>query len=239
MITLIIALLTGGLLAGLVWIPVESWVLSAMLFVAGVIGVNFALGRHFMKKMTALMESVEKDLRSERMDVAIEKLKSGYSFSKWQFLVKKQIDSQIGSIYYIRKKFDEAIPYLKNSFSKNWGALAMLASHHYRGKEYAEAYKVMDSAISANKKEPFVYSLYAYFLSEQGQTDKAIEVLGAGLKKIPLSERLQSELDSVRNRKKIKMQNYGPQWMQLHLGKSQDGAKSYQMHLMNQRFKRR
>jgi tetratricopeptide (TPR) repeat protein len=239
MFTLIIAIFIGALLGGGIYYLVESWLLSSIVFILIVVGVNFLAGKYFMKKMTALMESVEKDLRSERMDLAVDKLKSGYAFAKWQFFVKKQLDSQIGSIYYIRKKFEDALPYLKNSFSKNWGALAMLASYYYRNKSYNEAYKVMDEAVAANKKEPFVYSLYAYFLSEQGQADRAIKTLAAGLKKIPLSERLQGELDNVKNRKKIKMQVYGPQWMQLHLGKSQDGAKSYQMHLMNQRIKRR
>ena len=239
MLTLAIAIGLGSLLGYLLYSLVGSILLSVFIFIAALLGINFLVGKHFMKKMTALMESVEKDLRSEKMDRAVEKLKSGYSYGKWQFFVKKQIDSQIGSIYYIRKKFDEALPYLENSFNRNWGAMAMLASHHFRTKNYEKTYKVMDETVAANKKEPFVYSLYAWFLSEQKNDDKAIAILTKGLKKLPLNERLQSEADSLKNRKKIKMQNYGAMWMQLHLGKSADGARPYQMHLANQRIKRR
>jgi tetratricopeptide (TPR) repeat protein len=197
------------------------------------------VGRYFLKKLTALMNSVEKDLRAERIEPALEKLRKGYKYAPWQLLVKKQIDSQIGSILYLRKRFDEALPYLEKSIARNWSAMCMLAAHHYRHKNYAAAYKVMEKTVLSNKKEAFVYSLYAYFLSEQGHTDKAIQVLTRGHKKLPLDERISGELDSLKNRKKVKIQNYGPLWIQLHLGKSQDGVKSYQALILNQKIKRR
>ncbi len=33
-------------------------------------------------------------------------------------MVKEQIDSQIGIIYYTNKQFEKAAPYLENAFSK-------------------------------------------------------------------------------------------------------------------------
>lgn len=239
MYTLLIAVIIGSALGYLLWILVGSILLSTIVAAVAVLGVNLLSGRYFTKKLTAIMEGVEKDLRSERFEPALEKLRGAYRYSKWQFLMKKQLDSQIGSILYVRKRFDEALPYLQNSFSKNWAARCMLAAYHYRTKNYEAAFKVMDETVAANKKEAFPYSLYAYFLTEQGKEDKAIQVLSNGVKKIPLDERLSSELDAVKNRKKVKIQNYGALWMQLHIGKAQDGARPYQALLMNQRARRR
>ncbi|MDR2884593.1 MAG: hypothetical protein LBV09_05750 [Deferribacteraceae bacterium] len=239
MLTLLIAAITGMIIGAGVWYLSGYILLGIAVFALVVVGINILVGRHFLGKLTALMGSIEKDLRSERLDAAMEKLKDGYKYSKWQFFVKQQIDSQIGSLLYLRKRFDEALPYLEKSFTRNWSAMCMLAAHYYRNKEYAQCYKTMDKAVSNNKKESFVYSLYAYFLSEQGQSDKAIQILTKGEEKLPLDERISGALDSLKNRKKIKIQNYGAVWMQLHLGKSQDGARPYQALAMNQKFKRR
>ena len=240
MYTLLIALVLAGISAAVLWTVTGSVILSVIFPVIVVVLVNVLFGRHFYKKMMALMEAVEKDIKADRIDIAIEKLKSGYAFSNWQFMSRKQIDSQIGSLLYARKRFDEAYPLLSNSIAKNWPAMCMLASYHYRNKDYEKAFKVMDKTVASNKKEGFVYSLYAFMLSEQGKVDKAIDVLNKGVKKLPLDEKLSGELDAVKNKKKIKMQAYGAFWMQMHLGaKTQDGVKQYQSFLMNQKVRRR
>ncbi len=239
MYTLLIDVLVALLLSYATWFFSGSILLAALVAVFVVVGINVLVGRFFLKRMTAVMNAVEKDLKAERIEAALDKLKIAYKFANWQFLAKKNIDSQIGSILYIRKRFDEALPYLKNSFIKNWSAMGMLASYYYRNKDYDKAFSTMEKTVASNKKEGFVYSLYAYFLTEQGQTDKAIALLTKGVAKLPLDERLAGELDSVRNRKKVKIQSYGPLWMQMHLGKAQDGARPYQALLANQRIKRR
>jgi predicted negative regulator of RcsB-dependent stress response len=189
--------------------------------------------------ITTLMEVVEKDIRSERVEAAIEKLKGAYKYQHWQLFLKKQLDSQIGSLLYAKKRFDEAYEYLQNTFAKNWPAMCMLASYHYRNKDYDKANAVMAKAVKSNKKEAFPYSLYAYMLVEQDQQAKAVEVLTKAESKLPLDERLRNELEAVRNNKKIKMQNYGAMWLQMHLGKVPEGGKQYQALLMNQKIKRR
>jgi hypothetical protein len=218
---------------------VGSALLSSVIGVLAIVGINFFAGRFIMKKISALMADVEKDLKAERYELAVDKLKKGYSFSKWQLFVKKQINANIGSIRYMQKKFDEALPYLKNSFIKSWMSMCMLAAYYYKKQNYVETYKVMEKVISANSKEPFPYSLYAWFLTERADIDKAIKVLTRGAAKLPLDEKLSSELIAVKNRKKLKIQNYGALWMQLHLGKLPDGVRPYQIFAANQRVKRR
>jgi tetratricopeptide (TPR) repeat protein len=171
--------------------------------------------------------------------MAVDKLIGGYRFSKWQIFVKKQLNANIGSIRYMQKKFEEALPYLKDSFIKSWMSMCMLAAYYYRKQNFKEAFKVMEKTISANSKEAFPYSLYAWFLTERGEVDRAIKILTRGTSKLPLDERLSTELEAIKNKKKLKIQNYGALWLQLHLGKSPDGIRQYQLFAANQRVKRR
>lgn len=214
------------------------WPLFVM--VVGILGLNFYIGKKIVKKLEGLFKSVEKDIQGNRVEKAVEKLKSGYSYAKWQFMVKEQIDSQIGILYYTARDFDQAEPYLENAFSKNWMAMSMLAAAKYKKGDMDRVKKVMDKGIKGAPKEPFMYALYAWFLMEKGEKDKAIEILSKGVDKNPIDERLSSNLDAVKNGKKLKMQNYGNYWLQMHLGgKNPQGGQQYQQFLLNQRMKRR
>jgi tetratricopeptide (TPR) repeat protein len=210
------------------------------LFTVGVIGINFFIGKKFMKKLTDLFASVEKDIKANRVDKAVEKLKTGYDYAKWQFMVREQIDSQIGIIYYTNKQFDQADEHLDKAFSKNWMAMCMRAASAYKKGDMENVKKVMDKAVKGSKKEGFVYVLYSWFLIESGDKDAALQILTKGVEKNPLDEKLSSSLDAVKNGKKLKMQNYGNYWLQMHLGgKAPQGGQQYQQFLMNQRMKRK
>jgi tetratricopeptide (TPR) repeat protein len=239
LLTLLIAFVSAFLIGFLLWELVGSILLSVIIGVLVVVGINFLTGKLIMKKMSALMQDVEKDLKSERYELAVEKLLGGYRFSKWQLFVKKQLNANIGSIRYMQKKFDESLPYLKDSFIKSWPSMCMLASHYYRKQNYKEAYKIMEKTVSANSKEAFPYSLYAWFLTEKGEVDKAIKILSRAASKLPLDEKISSELEAMKNKKKLKIQNYGALWLQMHLGKMPDGVRPYQAFAVNQRVKRR
>ena len=76
-------------------------------------------------------------------------------------------------------------------------------------------------------------------LSGNGDDSKAIEVLNKGFKKCPLDEKLEANLEALKNGKKIKMERYGNVWLQLQLTKVPEGAKPYQQFIANQRIKRR
>jgi len=210
------------------------------LFLVSVLGINFLVGKKFMPKLTDHFKLVEKDLTAGRSDKAIERLKEAYPFGKWQFFVKEQIDAQIGIILYTAQKFDEAEAYLKNGFSRNWMSMAMLAALRFKAGEFDKCYTIMDKAIKGSPKQGFLYSLYAFFLLENGNVDKAVVILSKGADKNPLDDKLQSAMEAVKNGKKLKMQNYGNLWLQMHLGaKLPQGAKPYQQFLANQRMGKR
>ena len=145
MYTLLLGLLVGIVTGYLGFLIYPSYVLASLTFVAGVLVFNFFMGRYFMKKITEVFNSTEKDIKAGKADIAIEKMKTGYKYSKWQFLVREQIDSQIGIILYANKRFDEALPYLKKSLKSNWMAMSMLAAYYYKQKDYANMKAVMEN----------------------------------------------------------------------------------------------
>ncbi len=239
MFTLLLALCVGALFGFIGYQIYPSYVLAALMFAAALIVFNVIMSRRFMKKLTDIFNSCEKDLKSGRTDAAIEKMKKGYAFSKWQFMVKQQIDSQIGIILYANKRFEEALPYLKNTMKRNWMGMSMLAAYYFRQKDYAKVKKIMADAAKASPKDSFTQVLNAYFLSETGDQDAAIAALVKANKKMPTDERVENALEALKNNKKIKMQSYGALWMQLHIMKSPDGVKQYQTLIGRQKMRRR
>lgn len=245
MFTLIIAILLGVAGGFLSWGIYPGWsnsidpLLFALTVVAVVIAFNFFMGRHFMKKLTDIFNLAEKDIKAGKYDQAIEKMKRGYKYNNWQFLVKNQIDGQIGAILYANKKFEESLPYLKNAIAKNWMAQSMLAAYYFKQKDYDSMKKVLIKATASNKKDSFIQVLNGYLLAEIGEVDNAIAALTKAQKKLKDDERLQAAVDALRNKRKIKMQAYGAIWMQLHLSKMPDGVKQYQTLITRQKIKRR
>lgn len=239
MYTIIISALSGALFGLILFYLSQSYVLALIAGLIIVIVINFFTGKYFLKKLTELFKLVEKDIKSDRAEKAIERLMEGYKYAKWQFFIKEQINAQIGMILYAKKRFDEALPYLKSAFQKNWMAMAMLATIYYKDKQYDLMKSTLEKAIKNSPKEGFLYTLYAYYLQSINENQKALEILTRGNKKVPLDEKLEAALDAVRNNKKIKIQNYGQLWMQLNIEKLPQGVKPYHIHLMNQRIRRR
>ncbi|MEF3255662.1 MAG: hypothetical protein K6348_08940 [Deferribacterales bacterium] len=239
MYTIIISALSGSLFGLILFYLSQSYILALLGGMVVVIAINFFMGKHFLNKLTELFRLVEKDIRSDKADKAIERLNEGFKYAKWQFFVKEQINSQIGIILYSKKRFDEALPYLKAGFHKNWLSMAMLGTLYFKNKQYDLMKQTFDKAIKSSPKEGFLYTLYAYYLQSINENQKALEVLTLGNKKVPLDDKLESALEAVKNNKKIKMQNYGNLWLQLNVEKLPQGAKPYHMHLMNQKIRRR
>jgi tetratricopeptide (TPR) repeat protein len=239
MLTILITVLVSTLASIGIYFISYSYFLSLLVGIILLLGLNYFIGRKFLNKLTELFKSVEKDMKASRYDKAISRLKDGYKYSKWQLFVKEQINSQIGIIYYMKKDFKTAKEYLEKGFSKNWLGMCMLATMYFKEKKYDKVEKIMEKAVKAAKKEGFVYSVYAYFLTEMGRKDKAIQILQKGSNKAPLDEKLESNLENLKNGKKMKMQNYGAMWMQLNIDKMPQGVKPYQMLLNRQKIKRR
>lgn len=239
MLTILISFALSALISVGVYFLSYNYFLSVLVGILLLLGLNFLVGKRFLNKLTALFKTVEKDMKANRYEKAISRLKDGYKYSKWQIYVKEQINSQIGIIYYMKKDFKTAKEYLEKGFSKNWLGMCMLAALYFKEKKYEKVEKIMEKAIRGAKKEGFVYSVYAYFLTEMGRKDQAIQILQKGNNKAPMDEKLESNLDNLKNGKKMKMQNYGAMWMQLNIDKMPQGVKPYQMLLNRQKIKRK
>ncbi|MDY6820787.1 MAG: hypothetical protein SVN78_04100 [Deferribacterota bacterium] len=239
MLTLIISLSLSALIYLGTYYFTFNHIVSSILAVITLFLVNFLIGRKVFKKLNGLFTSIQKDMNLGHYEKAIKKLNDGLRLSKWQFMIKKQINSQLGIIYYLKKDKKKAKDYLLKGTLKNYIAASMLATLYYKEKKYDKCKEVMEKAIKASKKEGFLYSLYAYFLYRMNEKGKAIEILNKGVKKAPLDEKLNSNLDALKNGKKIKMQNYGQIWLQLNIDKVPEGIRPYHMILANKRFKPR
>lgn len=216
LISLTIGLVTGTLAA---LSPLGIWggvfvflILSAVSF--------FLCTRFFMKKLSALMEVVQKDLQANRPEKAIKVLESALVYARWQIYLKGQIRSQIGMIHFLRRDFVTAFEFLKEGFIRNWPAMGMLAVTYMKKNKSSLMVETFEKAVAANKKEPMLWNLYAYCLEETGQHSKAIEIMEKGLKKAGANEILNANLTLLRDKKKMKMMEWGELWYQFHLEKT-------------------
>ncbi len=172
-----------------------------------------------MKKVSTLMEVAQRDIQANRPEKAVKTLESGFKYANWQFYVKGQINAQIGMILFLKRDFSGAFEYLQKGFVRHWVAMGMLGVCYMKRNKAGKMIETFDKATAANRKEPLLWNLYAYCLEKIGERDKAIGVLEKGLKKASGDERLQANLEALRQGKKMKMQPYGDLWYQFHLEK--------------------
>jgi tetratricopeptide (TPR) repeat protein len=180
-------------------------------------GTFFLIARIIMKKVTEVMNVATRDLQGQRVEKAIREMQGALKYGKWQFTVSGQINSQIGMVYFMRKEFNTAFPYLEKGFIKNWVAMGMLAVSYMKRNRNDKMKETFEKALQVSSKEPLLWNLYAYCLVETGDTSKALEILAKGLTKIPGEERIQSNIEALRDGKKMKMKSFGDMWLQFHL----------------------
>ena len=183
------------------------------------VGCFYLVSRIIMKKVMAIMEAATKDLQANppRLEKGIKTLQSAMKYGPWQIYVTGQLNAQIGMIYYMKRDFANAFPYLEKAFFKNWVAMGMLGVSYMKRQKKEKMKETFEKAVQASPKEGLLWNLYAYCLAEGGDTEKAQEVLNRGLKKLPGDEKLTSNLEAVANGKKMKMRAYGDHWFQFHL----------------------
>jgi tetratricopeptide (TPR) repeat protein len=202
------------LLAGL-----DVW-LAVLIGLAVFAGSYFLLSRRIVKKLSAAMEVVQRDMQAGRAEKAIKTLEALLPLGKWQIMITSQVNAQIGSLYYLKRDFPHAFECLKKGFSRHWPAMGMLAICYMKRNKRDEMIQTFDKAVAVNRKEPLLWNLYAYCLEKVGERGKAIAVLQKALKKTGGDERLQENLDALSNGRKMKMKAYGDAWYQFHLEKS-------------------
>lgn len=195
------------------WSIVYGIVPGFLVFVAAYIW----LARRSLKQVQALGETAQAQLQSRNIDRAVEIFKQGYPIGKWQFMVRPQLDAQIGTLLFVAERFNESEPYLKNAFSKNWTARAMLGVLYYKRRKFDEMEKAFEAAAMANKKEALLWNLYAYCLWKSKQRDKAIKVLNEAVETLDGHKVTEKNLKALQNNRKMKMRSWNQLWYQFHL----------------------
>jgi tetratricopeptide (TPR) repeat protein len=193
------------------------WWAGLMVALLVFMGSFILISRMIAKKLEAIMEPAMKDIQAQRFEKGIRDLKGALAYAKWQIYVESQINSAIGMVYFVRREFATAFPYLEKGFFKNWVTMGMLAVTYMKRNKRDLMRETFDKAVLASPKESLLWSLYGYCLNECGETVKACEVLAKGLAKLPGDENLKQNLELLREGKKMKMKGYGEMWLQFHL----------------------
>ena len=214
------------------------WWGSLMIALAVFSGIFLLFSRIIMKKVMAAIETAGRDLQGQRFEKAIRELKDALAYGKWQIYVEGQLNAQIGMIYYMKRDFSNAFPFLEKSFFKNWAAMGMLAICYMKRQKKDKMISTFEKTLQWTNKEPLLWNLYAYCLVECGETTKAKAVLEKGLKKLPGDVHITENLEHLKQGKKMKMRHYGDVWFQFHL-ESMAVLQKHQMAAMGGRMQRR
>lgn len=215
-----------------------AWWGSLLIALVVFTAVFVLFSRIIMKKVMAAIETAGKDLQAQRFEKAIRELKDALPYGKWQIYVDGQINSQIGMIYYMKRDFANAFPYLEKSFFKNWAAMGMLAICYMKRQKKEKMIATFEKAVQWNAKESLLWNLYAYCLAECGEPTKAREALEKGLKKLPADPHITENLDNLNNGNKMKMRSFGDLWFQFHL-ENIAAMQKHQMAAMGGRMRHR
>ena len=187
-------------------------------FAAGA-GVYWVIARRHSKAVEALMADLQREIQQRRVPNAIKMLQGCYPHAKWVFMLKGQIDGQIGTLHFIEKDFDQAVPLLEKAWVKHWPAKGMLASYWFRKHKPEKSFEILDTAIAANKKEAILYGIKAFIQVKLKDADGARATLVAGSEKCPSAQPLKDNLMRLQNGEKLRMSDFGEQWWQFHLEK--------------------
>lgn len=218
MLTTLFSVLVASAVFALVFFTFGA--ISAILpSIAALLITFFMISRSLSKKIEVMIKGVQDDLMKGHADKAIAKLKQiSARFGKWQFFLSSSIDGQIGSILYMKAQFANAKPYLERAFVRHWVAKAMLALIYYRERKLKKAEEVFSVATRYVKKAGLLWSLWAYCVWRNGETERAIGILNEGRKHLGESDpHLIQNLLSLQNDKRMKMKAYGEQWYQFQL----------------------
>ncbi len=220
MLTLFIALAAGALAGLALHFAVGlalAYTITAGLLVT--IATYYLMYRVLTKKIQTTMEIVQRDMMANRIEKAIKTLEGTNSYGKWLFYHKAMTNSQIGTIYYLKRNFTKAFEYLEKGFTRHWSGMGMLAICYMHKHKNGKMIDTFDKALVGTRKEPALWELYAFCLNKSGEKEKAISTLEKGLKKINGHENMTANLAALKDGRRMKMQAYGDLWYQFHLEK--------------------
>jgi predicted Zn-dependent protease len=250
MYNIIISLLLGLVTYAVIAFALKlAWWIALLTATVIMCAVFYLISRIIMKKIEAIMSGAMKDLQTQRVtsremqiqlvDRAIKEMQTALQYEKWQIYVGGQVNASIGMLYYIKRDFNAAFPYLEKGFFKNWVTMGMLGVYYLKKNKKEKMKETFEKAVLGSPKESLLWALYAYCFCETGDINKAKEILAKGLKKLPGNEDLKMNLALLNDGKKMKMSGYGEMWYQFHLESTASLQKQQQMTSMTGGMKRK
>lgn len=185
--------------------------------------IFFAIGFFLYKIISDLLEKkfsiIQRLILQGHYQEAVELLKimkNKYKF--WHFFLVNVIDGQIGSIYYIQEDYKKAETFLENSYKKLWISRTMLAIIQYKNKDYKKMDLIFADIVKQSPTQELLWSVWSYCKYQSGYPESAINILIKGKEKIiEVSNHFINNISFIKNKKKMKMKNYGDQWYQFNL----------------------
>jgi len=209
-ISVALAAASFGLVA-LLLSPVAAIIPATMVFALA----WWLLSRRIAKQVEEEMKALVPLLQARKVEEAKAKIASVQKrYGRWQILLERQLDAQVGMIDYLQMKFDAALPKLEKGKFRNWNALVCIGAIHHRKGRKEQAYESLASAAKVAPKESVVYLVWATLLTRDGKRTEALQALDGGLKAMPDSEHLKNLRNRVANKKKIDTKQFPQTWYQ-------------------------
>lgn len=168
----------------------------------------FFLARRSGKQLEAIMAKAMTELQAGRLENARATITAGYEIGKWQFLVEKQINAQLGALEYIQRNYKKARPLLESSWNRNWQAMGMLSILDARAGKHDQGIERFDKASLLAKKEPLMWGVSVWLLLEAGRTDDAMRKAAEAVEALDGNAKLKDLQAAIAN-KKIKRFKWG------------------------------
>jgi hypothetical protein len=131
---------------------------------------------------------------------------------------------QIGALHYDAGDIDAALPELERGAKRPWESRAFLACAYFKKREEPGMKGAFEDAVKVGDKDGLAWTLYAWCMNARGKKDEAAAILERGLAKLPGDQRLQNNLELVKEGKKLKVAPYGDRWARFQLDGSLPGV---------------
>ncbi|MEM7403261.1 MAG: hypothetical protein AAF310_04540 [Myxococcota bacterium] len=216
MLTLILALTCSAAIFALVTATM-SWIAAVFPAVIALGVTYFVIARQIHKQIEQQTAQIQRLLQQRQLPGAIQRIKQiQQRYSKWQLFLASSLDGEIGMLYYLQRDFTRAQPHLQRAFIRHFMSKILLGVLYHRAKQYDKMNATFKRAAWYNPKQGLLWSVWAYCLWKQGQTQQAVDVLLQAKHKLGSADpHVTANLLQLQNGKKMKMRGYGNAWYQL------------------------
>ncbi len=186
------------------------------------------LARRTGKQVEAIFKVAMEQLQAGQLPAARATMLTALPHGKWQVLVAKQVESQLGALDYLeacsmlmqrqvtasKERFASARAHLEKSWNRDWRARALLACCQHRANDTDGAHKTFTAAEGPASNEALFFGVWVYVLNEARRREEALQVVGRGIKGSPKSAPLLAIQAEMQNRRRPDFKVFGEGWYQ-------------------------